>query len=117
MWDVVVGVALERASGSSPQSQSAGTPLLPASPAGASVKGAGLGAAPASAVCPLLLASAEAQSARTLCQVANGFARVGVRDERLLQELGSLAYSLDASAISATGVAQLLHALGACLAV
>jgi hypothetical protein len=74
-------------------------------------EGRGAREAPVSAVCPLLLANADSFSARIVCMVANGFARVGVRDVDLLRRLSYQAYSLDEKAFSAVGISQLLHAL------
>jgi len=58
-----------------------------------------------------LLAAADAFSAHIVAMVANGFARVRVRDDELFQRLSQLVFSMDATAFSAVGVSQLLHAL------
>jgi len=133
VWNVVVGMALQRTSSPAALSSAAPStaasapsslPSLKSTSPGAAVE-AGEAAAgewstkgraggvqgPQSAVCPVLLAYADSHSARIVGMLASAFARARVRDEEVFRRLSDLVSVMDERAFSPLGLSQVLHAL------
>ena len=68
---------------------------------------------PESAICPLLVRENQEASVQNMAVIANAFAKIGVRDDKLFDLISLRIIEADPKAFRAVGVSTLMHAVAA----